>query len=121
MYMHIAKKLDLTFVDLLNFLPMKLANFPKAFELEMCKGYFPHKFNRKENQEYVGPYLPADNYGCDYMSFDDRNKFLAWHCTKSEDIFHFKTEMLKYCRSDVDILRRGCLRHVCKGPGGSMS
>lgn len=34
MYMHIAKQLNLTFLDSLNFLPMKLSDIPKAFGLE---------------------------------------------------------------------------------------
>ena len=85
--MHIAKKLNLAFVDSLNFLSMKLAKFPKAFGLdEMCKGYFPHYFNRKENQKYVGPYPSTTDYGCDYMDTDDRAKFLIWHRSKSEEI-----------------------------------
>lgn len=55
--MHIAKKLNLTFLDSLNFLPMKLAKIPEAFGLEeLSKGYFPHFFNTKEHQNYVGPY-----------------------------------------------------------------
>ena len=48
-----AKVLSLTvdmfnirFVDSLNFIPMKLANFPKTFGIEeLAKGYFPHLFN----------------------------------------------------------------------------
>lgn len=55
MYMHIANKLNLTFLDSLNFIPMKLAKIPKVFGLEeLSKGYFPHLFNTKENQTYVG-------------------------------------------------------------------
>lgn len=55
--MHIAQKLYLTFVDSLTFLPMKLAKIPEAFGLqELCKGSFPHFFNTKANQNYVGPY-----------------------------------------------------------------
>lgn len=39
MYMPISQKLNLTFVDSLNFLPMKLAKIPDAFGLqELCKG-----------------------------------------------------------------------------------
>ncbi len=40
-------------LDSLNFLPMALADLPKAFgETELKKGYFPHKFNRSEFQNY---------------------------------------------------------------------
>ena len=68
--MHHAKVLSLTadmfniwFVDLLNFIPMSLANFPKTFGIEQLgKGYFPHLFNRKESESYVGPIPPSDYY-----------------------------------------------------------
>lgn len=110
MYMHIAQKLNLTFVDSLNFLPMKLAKIPDAFGLqELCKGYFPHLFNTKANQNYVGPYPGLKYYGYDFMSAGDRKKLAEWHATKRDETFNFREEMLQYCRSDVDILRRGCL------------
>lgn len=69
MYMHIAHKLNLTFVDSLNFLPMKLAKIPEVFGLqELCKGYFPHFFNTKAIQKYVGPYPALKDYGYEFMS-----------------------------------------------------
>jgi hypothetical protein len=49
--------LKIKLIDSLSFIPMRLADFPKTFGLnELAKGYFPHLFNRKENQNYVGPY-----------------------------------------------------------------
>ena len=52
---------DIKFIDSLNFIPMKLAKFPKTFaQPELCKGYFPHLFNKDENQDYVGP-LPCQD------------------------------------------------------------
>ena len=41
----------------------------------------------------------------------DREAFLAWHASKKESnyVFNFNEEILSYCRSDVDILRRCCL------------
>ena len=50
--------LKIKLIDSLSFIPMRLADFPKTFGLnELAKGYFPQLFNRKENQNYVGPYL----------------------------------------------------------------
>ena len=45
------------------------------------------------------------------MSPKDREAFLAWHASKKESnyVFNFKEEIVTYCRSDVDILRRCCL------------
>ena len=70
--------LDIRFVDSLNFIPMKLANFPKTFGIEeLAKGYFPHLFNRKENENYVGPIPPTPYYSPNGMSPKDRERFLA--------------------------------------------
>ena len=95
-----AKVLSLTvdmfnvrFVDSLNFTPMKLANFPKTFGIEeLAKGYFPHLFNKKENESYVGPIPPAPYYNPTGMNPKDRETFLAWHTTKKESnyVFNFK-------------------------------
>jgi hypothetical protein len=51
-----VSELNIKFIDSLCFLPMKLADVPKTFGLtDLQKGYFPHFFNRAENQDYVGP------------------------------------------------------------------
>ena len=121
-YEHIlrgAKILSLTipmfnikFIDSLNFIPMSLAKFPKTFgETELCKGYFPHLFNKEENQDYVGPIPCQNDYGVNFMKPEEREAFIAWHKEQVESgyEFDFQKEILKYCRSDVDILRKCCL------------
>ena len=46
--------LHIKFIDSLNFLSMPLSAFPKTFGLlELKRGYCPHFFNTKENQDYV--------------------------------------------------------------------
>ena len=104
--------LNIKFVDSLCFIPMRLANFPKKFGLsELAKGYFPHHFNIEANQNYEGPLPDASYYSSDSMSPGDRTEFYAWHneLKDSNYIFNFQEEILKYCRSDVDILQRCCL------------
>ena len=113
MYMEVSKGLNIRVLDSLNFLPMKLAALPKAFGLtELRKGYFPHFFNKREHQCYVGPLPDPITYGANYMSTSDRAAFLQWHegKTRSGAVLHLKKEMEEYCRSDVDILRRACLQ-----------
>ena len=103
--------IEITFIDSLNFIPMALAKFPKTFgQDELCKGYFPHYFNKDENQEYVGPIPCQDDYGVNYMKPEAREKFMAWHQEQVENnyVFDFQQEILKYCRSDVDILAQCC-------------
>ena len=102
---------EIKFIDSLNFIPMALARFPKTFgQDELCKGYFPHYFNKDENQEYVGPMPCQDDYGANSMKPEAREKFLTWHQEQVENnyVFDFQHEILKYCRSDVDILAECC-------------
>ena len=46
------------------------------------------------------------------MKPDERTKFLKWYEDRLREnyIFDFKKEILEYCRSDVDILRRGIMK-----------
>ncbi|WAR28316.1 hypothetical protein MAR_014020, partial [Mya arenaria] len=72
------------FIDSINFIPMALAYMPKAFGTsELAKGWY-------ENRQ--------------------RLEFLAWYDIHKNDAFDFQYELLKYCRSDVDILRKCCLK-----------
>ena len=104
-------QIEIKFIDSLNFIPMALARFPKTFgQDELCKGYFPHYFNKDENQEYVGPIPCQEDYGANYMKPEAREKFMTWHQEQVENnyVFDFQEEILKYCRSDVDILAECC-------------
>ena len=103
---------DIKFIDSLNFIPMALAKFPKTFgQDELCKGYFPHAFNKDENQNYVGPIPCKNDYGVNFMKPEERDAFIAWHDEQVANNyrFDFREEIIKYCRSDVDILRKCCL------------
>ena len=114
-----AKSLSMTiplfnirFIDSINFIPMSLAKFPKTFgQDELCKGYFPHRFNKEENQNYVGPIPCQNDYGVNFMKPGEREAFIAWHDEQVANNYRydFRQEIIKYCRSDVDILRKCCL------------
>ena len=103
---------DIRFIDSLNFIPMALANFPKTFGLnELRKGYFPHLFNKSENQNYVGP-IPCEPYYIpNSMSPKNRKVFREWYKEQKDNgyVFDFAKEIKAYCTSDVDILRRSCM------------
>ena len=93
--------LKIKFIDSLSFIPMRLADFPKTFGLnELAKGYFPHLFDRTENQNYVGS-LPPSPF----------SNGMRWHDDLKENnyMFNFQEEISSYRRLDVDILRRCCL------------
>ena len=99
------------FLDSINFIPTALKNLPKMFGLsELAKGYFPHLFNTKANQNVKLDHLPDESYySPDSMKSDDRAKFKAWYDENKDQPFDMQTEIVKYCRSDVDILRRASL------------
>ena len=74
--------LDIKFIDSLNFIPMGLAKFPKTFaQPELCKGYFPHLFNKDANQNYVGPIPCQNDYGVNSMKPAERH---SWRGIKSK-------------------------------------
>ena len=106
-------KLSIRFIDSLNFLQMPLKSFPKTFGMnELKKGYFPHYFNKVCNKDYVGPIHSKRHYGYNQMRPDERKKFLKWYeeSVSENCVFDFKKEIVEYCRSDVDILRRGVMK-----------
>ena len=112
MFMEIPK-LSIRFIDSLNFLQMPLKSFPKTFGMnELKKGYFPHYFNKVFNKDYVGTIPSKKHYGYNHMKPDERTKFLKWYEERvcENYVFDFKKEILEYCRSDVDILRRGIMK-----------
>ena len=112
MFMELPK-LSIRFIDSLNFLQIPLKSFPKTFGMnELKKGHFPHYFNKKCNEDYIGPMPSKNDYGFNQMKPDERTKFLKWYDERVNEnyVFEFKKEILEYCRSDVDILRRGIMK-----------
>ena len=104
--------LNIKFLDSLLYLHLPLSGLPKAYGLpDIQKGYFCHFFNTPENQNYCGPMPPAATYGPDSMSVEERSKFLTWYEEQVNNgyVFNFQEEIVKYCKQDVEILRRACL------------
>lgn len=100
---------NIHFKDSLLFMPQKLSQLPKAFGFkELRKGYFPHLFNRKENYNYEGEMPDKDMYCTSSMAVEEKKKFETWYTQQKENHYHFKFqyELITYCQSDVDILRR---------------
>ena len=107
--LEVKQDYNIRFVDSISFTLMPLRDFPKTFGLtELAKGYFPHKFNTDENQNYIGSYPGKEFYGYDELTKKNREEFDKWYATTANKVFNFRKEMEAYCRSDVDILRRGC-------------
>ena len=83
---------------------MPLSAMPESFvETELAKGNFPRLFNRKENHDVVFQHLPDLHfYVPDGMKLQARQKFLQ----NKNSPFDFHEELLRYCLSDVEILRK---------------
>ena len=78
---------------------------PKAFgETEIAKGYFAHLYNSNENQNTLLQQLPdMKYYNPDGMKPEYRSKSLTWYEQHYSDYFDFESELVRYCRSDVDL------------------
>ena len=103
---------QLKFKDSLSFLNMPLEAFPKTFGLtEVKKGYFPHAFNRQENQDYEGPIPELEYYETHCMSSKKKEAVEKWYDEQVVEgkVWNFKQELLEYCQSDVKLLKQGCL------------
>ncbi|XP_024117194.2 uncharacterized protein LOC112138787 [Oryzias melastigma] len=102
---------NLTFIDSLSFLTMKLSDMPEALGFEnLCKGFFPHGFSSEERLTYVGAFPPASDYGFERMSDDQQREFQKWYAEASKSVFHFEKEARLYCENDVEILAEACVR-----------
>ena len=111
MQLEVKHSYNIRFIDSISFTLIPLRDFPKTFGLtELTKGFFPHKFNTDDNQDYVGQYPDKSYYGYEEMKKVDREKFDEWYEATKGKTFNFRQEMYKYCKSDVDILRRGCMK-----------
>ena len=100
------------FIDSLSFFQMPKRNFPKTFGItELTKGFFPHLFNTPENQQYVGPMPPIEDYLPHTMPVKEFEKFQSWYQEKidNEAVFNFQKEFIAYCKSDVRLLQEGCM------------
>ena len=103
----------LKFIDSLSFLPIPLAAFTNTFNLrELKKGFFPHLFNLPHHQNYVGRIPDIEFYDPDGMMPNKKEELLQWHAdqVRRNVSFNFKQEMIAYCRSDVALLKAGCIK-----------
>jgi len=97
----------LVIMDSLNHLPGSLSKLAKDFGVPEEKGYFPHLFNKPENQNYVGP-LPDESFYCHAFSAKTEKDIIAfkeWYTSQPPDlIWNFQEELQKYNTQDVIVL-----------------
>ena len=76
MMLEVKSEYNIRFIDSISFTMQPLKTFPKTFGLkELAKGYFPHKFNTNENQNYIGEYPSKEMYGYEEMVEKDKKEF----------------------------------------------
>lgn len=110
--------LKLRFIDSRRFIPLPLRAFSNTFNVnELTKGYFPYRFFTTQNKDYIGK-MPALEW-FDFDSLKDhenplkseRKKALAWYEEHKNDTINLYEMCMKYCESDVALLREGCIRY----------
>lgn len=75
---------------------MGFSRLPACFGVnKLKKGYISHRFNTKENQNYVGNLPEPNMYGPNSMSISARETFLKWYEDHKNDGFDFRKEMLE--------------------------
>ena len=99
------------FLDSLSFLPMKLEQLPKSFPSpvfasSLRKGYFPHAFSKLAHMDYVGAWPALHFYEPQQLKQEARVALANWHKEQEGKVFHFRSELISYCRNDCVILSR---------------
>ena len=111
----------ISFIDSLNFFNEPLGNLPKTYNIQFSqKGYFPHAFNTKANENYNGSIPDIQYYHPEYtkiinhkgkLDFTNHNSLIQWHTeqVKNKVVFNLKDELLKYCIDDCKVLLKAVL------------
>jgi hypothetical protein len=93
-------------IDSINFMPVAMFGFS-----QMTKGSFPHLCNRRKNEALILNQLPYIRYyNTDRVKIETKDALMTWYDKNRLNTLDFQKEILKYCRPDVDILRRCCLQ-----------
>jgi G:T-mismatch repair DNA endonuclease (very short patch repair protein) len=70
----------------------------------MKKGYFPYKFDKPSFWNYIGQFPELEDYApCEKYS-NEAKELTEWHAQQSNNVFHFRKDMLDYCIQDVRVL-----------------
>jgi hypothetical protein len=106
-----VRKFKLRFLDSYSFIHLPLREFPKTFHIEeITKGYFPYRFFTRERLTYKGRMPDLEWFDFDGMHPKERTIALQWYEEHKEDDVDLYEMCMKYCESDVALLREGCIR-----------
>ena len=108
-------------IDSLNFFNEPLAKLSKTYGIKhSVKGYFPHGFNTREHDYYIGKipdlmyYHPAYTKIVNHkgkLDFSEHQKLVDWWTEQKDNnvVFNMKEELLKYCIDDCKVLLKAVL------------
>ncbi|TKR73904.1 hypothetical protein L596_021151 [Steinernema carpocapsae] len=107
----VKTRVRLILKDSFNYIPLKLEKFAKTFSLaEDKKGFFPYKGNCEFFYgKKLEKHLPLQFYEPERMGAKKREEFLKWYGEHHQQQYDFDRELEEYCRSDVNLLRKGFL------------
>ena len=91
---------------------MPLTNFTQTFGLvKLNNCWFPHKFSRLENLQYKGKIPDLKYFETQHMDGNKKEECEKWHAEQvlKGEVWNFQSEMLEYCKSDVKLMKEGCL------------
>jgi hypothetical protein len=97
------------YIDSLSHVASALEGLPKIFgldETQFKKGFFPYRFNTRENAGYKGPIPDASWYDPHMMKTKKKVEFEAWHAAQKDVVFDLDKDRYEYCVSDVLILKK---------------
>ncbi|GFS72305.1 DNA_pol_B_2 domain-containing protein [Trichonephila clavipes] len=101
--------LSIRIIDSFNFFPMPLSKLPKTFGLEeLAKGYFHIYLTVLHTKVMSDRFRALIHFLHRLCQLATEKNYFCVITVKKTNTFDFKNEMLKYRRSDVDILRRCC-------------
>ncbi len=94
MYMEF-RKFNIRFIDSLHFLLQPLSKLPDTYNIDTIKGFFPHHFNKPENQNHNGNIPCEDMYGVKDMDKNTFEKsFKPWYDSVKHKVWNFKEKWL---------------------------
>jgi hypothetical protein len=102
-----AKKIFFRCIDSVQFFQSALSALPKQFGLDttdLKKGFFPYKFDKPVHWNYIGLYPDLEFYAPREKNSKDAKELVEWHTQQSNNVFHFRKDMLDYCIQDVRVL-----------------
>jgi hypothetical protein len=105
-------KFRIKFIDLIQFLPMSLANVHKSMNVTTAakKGYGPYLLWNEENINRIFDHYPPKHYfNVNGMTKEKADDFHLWYEANKQKTYNVKKEMISYCINDVSILMEGAI------------